>query len=129
MTPKTLTNLSRRERQIMDAVYRLGRATATDVLAQIPDPPSYSAVRAMLRVLENKGHLRHVLEGKSYVYFPTLARTRASKSALQNMLRTFFDGSTEKAVAALLDISRAELTDEEFVRLSRLIDQARQEGR
>jgi BlaI family transcriptional regulator, penicillinase repressor len=129
LTPKTLTNLSRRERQIMDAVYRLGRATATDVLAQIPDPPSYSAVRAMLRILENKGHLRHVLEGKSYVYFPTLARTRASKSALQNMLRTFFDGSTEKAVAALLDISRAELTEEEFVRLSRLIDQARQEGR
>jgi BlaI family transcriptional regulator, penicillinase repressor len=113
----------------MDVVYRLGRATATDVLAQIPDPPSYSAVRAMLRILENKGHLRHVLEGKSYVYLPTLARTRASRSALRNMLQTFFDGSTEKAVAALLDISRADLTDEEFVRLSDLIDQARQEGR
>ena len=128
MTTTALTNLSRRERQIMDAVYRLGRATATDVLAQIPEPPSYSAVRAMLRVLENKGHLRHVLEGKSYVYYPTLARTRASRSALQNMLRTFFDGSTEKAVAALLDMS-ADLTDDEFARLSRLIDQARQEGR
>ena len=126
---KPLANLSRRERQIMDVVYRLGHATATDVLAQIPEPPSYSAVRAMLRVLENKGHLRHVLEGKSYVYFPTLGRTRASRSALQNMLTTFFDGSTEKAVAALLDISRAELTDDEFARLSRLIDQARQEGR
>jgi predicted transcriptional regulator len=113
----------------MDAVYRLGRATTTDVLEQIPEPPSYSAVRAMLRVLENKGHVRHVLEGKSYVYFPTLPRTRASRSALQNMLKTFFDGSTEKAVAALLDISRADLTDEEFARLSRLIDQARQEGR
>jgi predicted transcriptional regulator len=112
----------------MDAVYRLGRSTATDVLAQIPEPPSYSAVRAMLRVLENKGHLRHVLEGKSYVYYPTLARTRASRSALQNMLRTFFDGSTEKAVAALLDMS-ADLTEDEFARLSRLIDQARQEGR
>jgi predicted transcriptional regulator len=82
----------------------------------------------MLRVLENKGHLRHVLEGKSYVYYPTLARTRASRSALQNMLRTFFDGSTEKAVAALLDMS-ADLTEDEFARLSRLIDQARQEGR
>ena len=128
MTTKALTNLSRRERQIMDAVYRLGRATATDVLAQIPEPPGYSAVRAMLRVLENKGHLRHVLEGKSYVYYPTLARTRASRSALQNMLRTFFDGSTEKAVAALLDMS-ADLTEDEFARLSRLIDQARQEGR
>jgi predicted transcriptional regulator len=126
---QALTHLSRRERQIMDVVYRLGRATATEVLAQMPEPPSYSAVRAMLRVLENKGHLRHVLEGKSYVYLPTLARTRASRSALRNMLQTFFDGSTEKAVAALLDISRADLTDEEFVRLSRLIDQARQEGR
>lgn len=126
---RMLTDLSRRERQIMDAVYRLGRATATDVLAQIPQPPSYSAVRAMLRILENKGHLRHVLEGKSYVYFPTLGRSRASRSALQNMLKTFFDGSTEKAVAALLDMSRADLTDEEFARLSRLIDQARQEGR
>jgi len=121
--------LTRRERQIMDAVYSLGRATTTDVLAQIPDPPSYSAVRAMLRILENKGHLRHVLEGKSYVYLPTLARTRASRSALQNMLKTFFDGSTEKAVAALLDMSRADLTDDEFARLSRLIDDARQEGR
>jgi len=128
LTTKALTNLSRRERQIMDVVYRLGRATATDVLAQIPEPPSYSAVRAMLRVLENKGHLRHVLEGKSYVYSPTLGRSRASRSALQNMLKTFFDGSTEKAVAALLDMS-ADLTDEEFARLSRLIDQARQEGR
>jgi predicted transcriptional regulator len=125
----TLANLSRRERQIMDAVYRLGHATATDVLAQIPDPPSYSAVRAMLRILENKGHVRHVLEGKSYVYSPTLPRTRASRSALQNMLKTFFDGSTEKAVAALIDISRSELTDDELERLSRLIDQARQEGR
>jgi predicted transcriptional regulator len=129
LTTKALTNLSRRERQIMDAVYRLGRATATDVLAQIPEPPSYSAVRAMLRVLENKGHLRHALEGKSYVYTPTLGRSRASRSALQNMLKTFFEGSTEKAVAALLDMSRADLTDEEFARLSRLIDQARQEGR
>jgi len=128
LTTKALTNLSRRERQIMDVVYRLGRATATDVLAQIPEPPSYSAVRAMLRVLENKGHLRHVLEGKSYVYSPTLGRSRASRSALQNMLKTFFDGSTEKAVAALLDMS-ADLTEEEFARLSRLIDQARQEGR
>lgn len=129
MKTKALTHLSRRERQIMDVVYRLGRATATDVLAQIPEPPTYSAVRAMLRILENKGYLRHVLEGKSYAYFPTLARTRASRSALRNMLQTFFDGSTEKAVAALLDLSGADLTEEEFARLSSLIDQARQEGR
>ncbi len=126
---KTLIHLSRRERQIMDTVYQLGRATATDVLAGLPDPPSYSAVRAMLRVLENKGHLRHVLEGKSYVYLPTLARTRASRSALQNMVSTFFDGSAEKAVAALLDISRSELTHEQLSHLSLLIEQAREEGR
>lgn len=129
MKRKALVHLSRRERQIMDVVYRLGRATAMEVLAQIPDPPGYSAVRAMLRVLENKGHLRHVLEGKSYVYLPTLPRTRASRTALQNMVRTFFDGSPEKAVAALLDISRSELTADELERLSRLIEQARQEGR
>lgn len=129
MKSKTLIHLSRRERQIMDAVYRLGRATATDILDRLPDPPSYSAVRAMLRVLENKGHLRHVLEGKSYVYLPTLPRTRASRSALQNMVSTFFDGSAEKAVAALLDISRSELTAEQLTHLSHLIEQAREEGR
>ena len=129
MKTEKLLNLSRRERQIMDAVYRLGPVTATEVLAHIPDPPSYSAVRAMLRVLENKGHLRHVLEGKSYVYLPTLPRLRASRSALQNMLKTFFDGSAEKAVAALIDISRSELAEAELERLSRLIEQARQEGR
>ena len=129
MAKKTLIHLSRRERQIMDVVYRLGRVTVTDVLARLPDPPSYPAVRAMLRVLENKGHLRHALEGKSYVYVPIVPRNRASRSALQNMLKTFFDGSTEKAVAALLDISRTEITDDDLDRLSRLIDQARQEGR
>ena len=129
MKSKTLIHLSRRERQIMDTVYRLGRATATDVLDRLPDPPGYSAVRAMLRVLENKGHLRHVLEGKSYVYLPTLARTRASRSALRNMVSTFFDGSAEKAVAALLDISRSELTDDQLTHLSHLIEQAREEGR
>lgn len=129
MKERALIHLSRRERQIMDVVYGLGRATATDVLAGMPDPPSYSAVRAMLRVLETKGHLRHVLEGKSYVWVPTLGRSRASRSALQNMLKTFFDGSAEKAVAALLDISRTEMTDDELQRLSRLIEEARQEGR
>lgn len=129
MKSKPLIHLSRRERQIMDTVYQLGRATAADVLDRLPDPPSYSAVRAMLRVLETKGHVKHVLEGKSYVYLPTLPRTRASRSALQNMVSTFFDGSAEKAVAALLDISRSELTDEQLGHLSRLIDQAREEGR
>jgi predicted transcriptional regulator len=124
-----ILQLSRRERQIMDIVYREGRATPRDVLESLPDPPSYSAVRAMLRVLENKGHLRHVPEGKGYVYTPTLARTRASRSAMKNMLQTFFEGSAEKAVAALLDMSRSELTEEELERLSRLIEQAKEEGR
>jgi predicted transcriptional regulator len=126
---RALANLSRRERQIMDIVYREGQATATEVLAAMPDPPSYSAVRAMLRVLENKGHLRHVPDGTRYVYRPTLPRERAGRPALENVLQTFFDGSTEKAVAALLDLSRSELSPEELDRLSELIEQARTEGR
>jgi predicted transcriptional regulator len=126
---RALTNLSRRERQIMDVIYREGQATATEVLAAIADPPSYSAVRAMLRVLENKGHLRHVLDGTRYDYRPTLPRDRAGKPALENVLRTFFDGSTEKAVAALLDLSRSDLSAQDLDRLSELIAQARTEGR
>ena len=126
---RALTNLSRRERQIMDVIYREGQATATEVLAAIPDPPGYSAVRAMLRVLENKGHLRHVPDGTRYVYRPTLAGERAGKPALENVLETFFDGSTEKAVAALLDLSRSELSSQDLDRLSELIEQARTEGR
>jgi predicted transcriptional regulator len=126
---RALTNLSRRERQIMDVIYREGQATATRVLESLPDPPSYSAVRAMLRVLENKGHLRHVLDGTHYVYRPTLPRERAGKPALENVIDTFFDGSAEKAVAALLDLSRSELSQDDFDRLSELIEQARTEGR
>ena len=129
MAKQSHVHLSRRERQIMDVIYREGQATATEVLAAMPDPPSYSAVRAMLRVLENKGHLRHVPDGTRYVYRPTLARDRAGKPALENVLQTFFDGSTEKAVAALLDLSRSELSAEELDRLSDLIEQARTEGR
>ena len=128
-TRRGLTNLSRRERQIMDVIYRAGEATATEVLAGLPDPPSYSAVRAMLRILENKGHLRHVSDGTHYVYRPTLPRDRAGKPALENVIETFFDGSAEKAVAALLDLSRPELSRSDLDRLSELIDQARREGR
>jgi predicted transcriptional regulator len=128
-TRRALTNLSRRERQIMDVIYREGEATATQVLASLPDPPSYSAVRAMLRVLENKGHLRHVSDGTHYVYRPTLPRERAGKPALENVIQTFFDGSAEKTVAALLDLSRSELSKSDLDRLSELIDQARTEGR
>ncbi len=121
--------LSRRERQIMDAIYRRGQATAAEVLEDMPEPPSYSAVRAMLRVLEEKGHLQHVQQGPRYVFLPTVPRDQARRSALRQLVRTFFDGSTEQTVAALLDLSDSKLSDAELGRLSRLIAQARKEGR
>lgn len=121
--------LSRREREIMDVIYRRGRATAADVHADIPDPPGYSAVRALLRVLESKGHLRHVADGPRYVYSPTVPRERARDSALRQLVGTFFDGSTEAAVAALLDLSAAKLSDAELNRLAGLIAVAKKEGR
>ena len=121
--------LSRRERQIMDVIYRRGQATAAEVLEDLPDPPSYSAVRAMLRVLEEKGHLRHEQQGPRYVFLPTVPRETARRSALKQLVRTFFDGSTEQTVAALLDMSASRLSDAELDRLSQLINQARKEGR
>src|SRR5687768_12245385 len=111
--------LSRRERQIMDVVYRLGRATAAEVLEALPDPPSYSAVRALLRVLEEKGHLRHEQDGPRYVFLPTVPRDKARRSALRRLVQTFFEGSTAQAVAALLGEPGARLTDEDLDRLSR----------
>ena len=120
--------LSRRERQIMDSIYRRGRATAAEVLEDIPDPPSYSAVRAMLRLLEEKGHLRHEQDGPRYVFLPTVARDRARRSALKHVVRTFFDGSATDAVAALLDGDRS-LSHSELDRLAEMIEQARKEGR
>jgi predicted transcriptional regulator len=126
---KPLSNLSRRERQIMDVLYRDRQATAGEVLERLPDPPGYSAVRAMLRILENKGHIRHQSDGNRYVYEPRLPRERAGRPALAGVIETFFDGSTEKAVAALLDLSRDELSEADFDRLSDLIEQARLEGR
>ncbi|HKA18252.1 MAG TPA: BlaI/MecI/CopY family transcriptional regulator [Blastocatellia bacterium] len=122
-------NLSRRERQIMDAIYRLGRATAAEVLENMPDPPGYSAVRAMLRLLEEKGYLRHEQQGPRYIYLPTLSRDKARQSALKQLVQTFFDNSTEQTVSALLDMSKSRLSDEELERLSALIDKARKEGR
>ena len=122
-------NLSRRERQIMDAIYRLGRATAAEVLGNMPDPPGYSAVRAMLRLLEEKGYLRHEQQGPRYIYLPTLSRDKARQSALKQLVQTFFDNSTEQTVSALLDMSKSRLSDEELERLSALIDKARKEGR
>ena len=122
------TQLSRRERQIMDVVYRLGQATAAEVLAEMPEPPSYSAVRAMLRLLGEKGHVRHEQDGPRYVYLPTVNRDKARKSAMRHLVRTFFDGSTEDAVAALLQ-NDADIGDEELARLAKLIDGAKKEGR
>lgn len=122
-------DLSRRERQIMDVVYRLGKASVGEVLERIPDPPSYSAVRALMRILEEKGHLRHEQDGPRYLYLPTVPRDSARRSALTHMVRTFFGGSAEAAVAALLDPSNHRLSDRELDRLSALIDQARGQGR
>jgi predicted transcriptional regulator len=129
MKRKGLDQLSRRERQIMDVIYRTGQATATDVMECLPDPPSYSTVRALLRILETKGHLKHVVDGTRYVFLPTLAPDRARRSAMRSLLDTFFEGSREKAVAALLDASRSELSEEELDRISKLIADAREEGR
>ena len=129
MTKNPHAHLSRRERQIMDVIYSKGRATAAEVLEAIPTPPSYSAVRAMLRLLEEKGYLRHEQDGPRYVFLPTLSRERARQSAMKQLLQTFFDNSAEQAVAALLDMSRAKLSDAELDRLSEMIDKARKEGR
>jgi BlaI family transcriptional regulator, penicillinase repressor len=122
-------HLSRRERQIMDVVYAQGEASAAEVLAALPDPPSKTAVRTLLRILEEKGHLKHKLDGLRYVYLPTRRRGLAGRSALARVLQTFFDGSLEKAVAAHLGDSTADLSDDELARLAELINQARKKGR
>ena len=121
--------LSRRERQIMDVIYRLGQATAQEVVDNLSDPPSYSAVRGLLRILEEKGHVKHRQDGPRYVYHPTVTRERARESALKQVVRTFFQDSPEEAVAALLDMSAAKLSDNELNRLAELIERARKEGR
>jgi predicted transcriptional regulator len=120
-------NLSRRERQIMDILYRRGRATAAEIHEALPDPPTYSAVRAKLRVLEEKGHVRHEEEALRYVYVPTVARDTARRSALRHLVSTFFEGSVEQAVAALVDLSASNLSREELDRISNLIEEAKKE--
>jgi BlaI family transcriptional regulator, penicillinase repressor len=129
MTKQTHSNLSRRERQIMDIIYQRAQATAMEIMENLPDPPGYSAVRAMLRLLEEKGYLKHQQDGLRYVYLPTVSREKARQSALKQMLQTFFDDSTEDAVATLLDISKSKLSKADLDRLSKLIDEARKEGR
>ena len=129
MTHEKPGNLSRRERQIMDVLYARGRATAQEVLDALPDPPSYSTVRALLRVLEDKGHARHEQDGPRYVFAPVVTLEKARRSALRRVLDTFFEGSAEQAVAALLDLQSSKLDPQELDRLVKLIEKARKEGR
>ena len=121
-------NLSRRERQIMDILYQRGRASASEIHAALPDAPTYSAVRAKLRVLEEKGHVRHEEAALRYVYIPKLGRDTARRSALRHLVSTFFENSVEQAVAALVDLSAANLSREELDRISKLIDEAKKEA-
>ena len=120
--------LSRRERQILEALYRRGGASVGDVLAELPDPPSYSAVRAFLRILEEKGHVTHTQDGAKYIYHPANPRTPVAKEALSKLVETFFGGSPERVVAALLTDNERTLTDNDLERLSQLITDARQKG-
>ena len=128
MTTHSHETLSRRERQIMDVIYQNGKATAAEVMDQIPDAPSYSAVRALLRILVEKGHLSYARSGNRYIYKPTVSRATAKHNALQHVLSTFFEGSVSQAMVALLDLSD-ELPDDELERLAALIEKAKNEGK
>ena len=122
-----MNTLSRRERQILDVLYNRGKATAAEILASLPDPPGYSAIRALLRILEEKGHVKHQQDGVRYVFLPVVSRKKASVEALRHLLETFFDGSAANAAEALVDGSAARLAPEELDRLEQLIAQARRE--
>ena len=128
MTRALHTVLTRRERQIMDILFRRGRATAAEVMEELPGEPSYSTVRTQLRVLEEKGHVRHEEDGVRFIYMPAVARHAARKSALRHLVETFFDGSSEKAVAALLGGEGSKLSDEQLDRIADLIAKARKDG-
>jgi len=121
--------LSRRERQILEILIERGKASATEVRAAMPDAPSYSAVRTLLHVLEEKGHVKHRTEGLRYVYLPTIGREKAKRSAIKHMLKTYFNGSPEQIVAALLDLSSTELTPAELDRMAQMIENAKREGK
>lgn len=122
-------SLSRRERQIMDVLYRLGPSGVAEVRAALPEPPSYSAVRALLRILEEKGHLKHREVAGKYIYLPRRSRADAAKQAVRRLLRTFFEGSAARAVAAVLDDADANLSDDELDRLAQRIEAARRKGK
>jgi predicted transcriptional regulator len=126
---KSLPALTRRERQIMDILYRRGRATAGEVMEDLPGEPNNATVRTQLRVLEEKGHVQHEEEGLRYVYFPTVPRTAVRKSALKHLVDTFYDGSTEKVVAALLGVEGSKLSPEELDRIAGMVEKARKGGR
>ncbi len=129
MPRKTRPHLSRRERQIMDIVFARGEASAAEVAAALPDPPSYSAVRTLLRILEEKGHLRHREDGPRYVFTPTEERETASRSALQRVLETFFAGSLSSAVAALVDADAGKLSPDELKRLEAIVKTAKSKSK
>jgi len=121
--------LSRRERQILEILIERGKASASEVRASMADAPSYSSVRTLLRVLEDKGHVKHREEGLRYVYLPTVGRERAKRSAVKHLLKTYFNGSAEQIMAALLDVSSTQLTREELDRMAQMIEDARREGK
>jgi len=120
---------SRREREIMDALYRLGKASAAQILEEIPDPPTYTAIRTQLTILEKKGHVRHASDGTRYIYEPAVGREQMGRRAIERLLKTFFDNSVEQAVAALLTRKDADISRADLERLSRLIEKAKKEGR
>ena len=127
--PAHTASLGRRERQILETVYRLGRASVAQVQAELPDPPSYSAVRGMLNLLEEKGHLRHEQDGLKYVYLPVVERKTASRSAMAHVVRTFFGGNPAAAATALFDLPDHKLSEDELEQLSKLVRQAMRQGR
>jgi predicted transcriptional regulator len=128
MSPAVPSALARRERQIMDILYRRGRATAAEVMEDLPGSPSYSTVRTQLRVLEGKGHVRHEEDGVRFIYMPAVKRHAARRSALRHLVDTFFDGSAEKVVAALLGPDGSNLSEEQLQRVADLIEKARKDG-
>ncbi len=129
MDKESHSTLSRRERQIMDIIYRERCATAAQVREHMPEPPSYSAVRTHLRLLEEKGHLEHRRDGSRYVFYPVINRDKARKSALRHLIRTFFDGSIEQAVSTLINISKNDLSDQDLRRLAAIIEEKKEEGK
>lgn len=129
MSQRKDERLSKREQQIMDIIYQKGELSANQVMDFLPDPPSYSAVRAMLRVLEEKGRLRHKQDGLKYIFFPTVHKEEAKESALKGLLNTFFNGSAKNAVATLIDMSKEEMRDSDWNRLENIIEKAKQEGK